>query len=146
MIVTETTFKMMRASGAMDMAAYDTPHRRKRRRGRRVVRAVLFVAAGLAAGAGAGLALLAWAKAAEAQAPSCAPRQAVIDRLSDGYGESQTGSGVTRNGYLVELYQSPSGSWTLIATRPDGMSCLIAAGQGWERNDPPTAVPKGQGA
>jgi len=43
--------------------------------------------------------------------------------------------GVSTNGSLVELYTSENGTWTLMLTRPDGVSCLIAAGQNWEAFD-----------
>lgn len=32
----------------------------------------------------------------------------------------------------IEVYASPDGTWTIVTTRPDGMSCLMAAGQAWE--------------
>ena len=41
--------------------------------------------------------------------------------------------GVAKNGGLVEVLTSGAGStFTIILTRPDGTTCMIAAGQGWE--------------
>ena len=40
--------------------------------------------------------------------------------------------GLSSNGTLVEVLASKSGSWTMIYTKPDGASCVIATGQSWE--------------
>jgi hypothetical protein len=40
--------------------------------------------------------------------------------------------GMSTNGGLVELYTSENGTWTLMLSQPDGVSCLIAAGENWE--------------
>ena len=46
---------------------------------------------------------------------------------------------VANNGGLVELLTTQSGTtWTLIITLPNGMTCLLAAGEDWE------AVPMAQ--
>ena len=48
--------------------------------------------------------------------------------------------GVTNKGALVEVLTSADGgTWTIIVTTPQGMSCLVAAGEGWRflpRTDP----------
>src|SRR3546814_2478092 len=51
---------------------------------------------------------------AAAQAPQCAPREAVLERLSSDYREEPVGIGVTATGSLLEVLASPEGSWTLI--------------------------------
>jgi hypothetical protein len=48
--------------------------------------------------------------------------------------------GVTTGGGIVEVYALPEGSWTLVMTQPNGMSCLIAAGQAWETLPQPKLV------
>ena len=73
--------------------------------------------------------------AAQAQAPSgvpCAERGMATTRLHDLYGERRIGYGLAANGSVIELFASPNGSFTLFATLPDGISCLIATGQSWE--------------
>jgi len=62
----------------------------------------------------------------------CGDRDDIISRLESGYKESATGFGLAGNGGVVELYTSKKGSWTLLMTQPNGMSCLIAAGENWE--------------
>jgi hypothetical protein len=32
---------------------------------------------------------------------------------------------------MVELFVSSAGSWTMLVTRPNGIACVAAAGQGW---------------
>jgi hypothetical protein len=81
--------------------------------------------------AAAGLAVLLAAGAAAAQS-ACAPREAILERLAAKYGEVPIAAGVTDRALLIEvLASSDGGSWTIIATSPAGVSCLIAAGEGW---------------
>ena len=50
--------------------------------------------------------------------------------------------GLTANGGLLEVVASKDGSWTIIVTTPNGMSCGVASGMSWENtaeakiNDP----------
>ncbi|MDW3208164.1 MAG: hypothetical protein R8L07_21735 [Alphaproteobacteria bacterium] len=76
---------------------------------------------------------LAWPlKVADAQAAACGLRDSVVERLKIGFNETEAGYGVTGSGMVAELFVSDSGSWTIVITRPDGISCLVAAGQSWE--------------
>lgn len=40
--------------------------------------------------------------------------------------------GLTANGGLLEVITSKTGSWTIIVTKPNGMSCGIVSGMSWE--------------
>jgi len=75
------------------------------------------------------------AQAAQA-APQCNERKNVLDLLANKYAESQVAFGVTTNGGLVEVLKSSPGAkddtWTIIITSPEGVSCLVAAGEGWK--------------
>lgn len=62
----------------------------------------------------------------------CGKRDDIVTRLENGYQEFNSAMGMSTNGGLVELYTSDKGTWTLMLTQPDGVSCLIAAGQNWE--------------
>jgi hypothetical protein len=62
----------------------------------------------------------------------CDSRSKIISALDQEYREAPIGIGLTQNGRVVELLVSRKGSWTLLATGPTGMSCLIAAGENWE--------------
>ena len=82
------------------------------------------------------------AASASAQAV-CAPRDQIVKRLNDTYGETRKGYGLQNAQLVVELYASDeTGTWTLIATRPDGVSCAMAVGKEWRPDnavllDPP---------
>lgn len=68
---------------------------------------------------------------------NCTTRDEVVSRLKDEWKEGRRGIGLLENG-LIELYVSADGqTWTLLMTRPDGVSCLIAAGAFWSFYPPP---------
>ncbi len=66
-------------------------------------------------------------------APQCNTRDYVLDLLSDKYSEAPIAIGVANNGGLVEVLATGDGdTWSIIITTPEGMSCLVAAGEGWQ--------------
>ena len=71
------------------------------------------------------------ATAASAVGP-CASRADIIAGLKNDFGEVEVGRGLSNRGHLVELFVSPEGSWTMLLSRPDGLSCLGDAGQVWD--------------
>lgn len=70
---------------------------------------------------------------AMAQQMACAERNALVGELKEKYKESAQGLGMTGNGAVMELMTSDQGSWSLVVTMPNGKSCLIATGNGWEQ-------------
>lgn len=82
------------------------------------------------------LILTAFAMPANAQQNVCGKRDDIVTRLENGYQEFNTAMGMSSNGRLVELFTSEKGSWTLMLTTTDGVSCLIAAGENWETFEP----------
>ena len=69
---------------------------------------------------------------AQAQSGKCDARDNVIQLLAQKYKETPIAAGVTNTGGLVEVLTDPnSGTWTIIVTTPKGISCLVAAGEGW---------------
>jgi len=78
-----------------------------------------------------GAALMLWSSSALAQA-QCNQRKSVIDLLASKYKEAPVAIGVTNNGGLVEVLTTGTGNtWTIIITTPQGLSCMVAAGEGW---------------
>ena len=78
-------------------------------------------------------AALALPMAASAQGQNCGARTAVVDRLADKYGESRQSIGMAPKGRVVEVFASQeTGTWTILVTMPNGVSCLMAAGKAWE--------------
>jgi hypothetical protein len=64
--------------------------------------------------------------------PQCGPRDQIVKALGETFKEAPVGMGVTEPGQLIELFASSSGSWTMVATTPNGTSCLVAAGENWD--------------
>ncbi|WP_170365383.1 hypothetical protein [Ruegeria arenilitoris] len=81
---------------------------------------------------GLGLMVLA-AQQVQAQTPNCAPRPDVLQRLAETYGETRRGIGMARQGTVMEVFASDeTGTWTITVTLPNGLTCLIAAGEAYE--------------
>ncbi|WP_299726356.1 hypothetical protein [uncultured Tateyamaria sp.] len=71
--------------------------------------------------------------AAAQQNRNCGPRDLVVNRLAEGYGETRQSMGLGANNAVIEVFASEeSGSWTITVTSPNGMTCLIASGQAFE--------------
>jgi hypothetical protein len=62
----------------------------------------------------------------------CVERLQFIERLKRVYDERQISRGINFNGVMVEVFASQEGHFTILATRPDGLSCLIASGENWQ--------------
>ena len=86
-----------------------------------------------------GFALLIFAtQNAHAQVAQCAPRTDVLTALATKYGEARRGIGIAGQNAVMELFVNPStGTWTIIATTPDGKTCLIASGSNFEGTSDP---------
>ncbi len=70
-------------------------------------------------------------QAQQLQTP-CANRSDFLKHLSANYKEAPVAMGLTANGGLLEVVASKDGSWTIIVTTPNGMSCGVASGLSWE--------------
>ncbi len=75
--------------------------------------------------------------ACPAYANQCGPRADVLKHLAETYGESRQSIGMAVNGAVVETFASESGGWTITATTPDGLTCLVASGEGFENLNEP---------
>lgn len=92
----------------------------------------------------AAMALVAAAGPGGAEAMPCAARGHVVALLADRYGETRLATAPTGDAGVLELFASTvSGGWTVILSRPDGQSCLVASGRGL-RGPPRTAQPIAQ--
>ena len=74
--------------------------------------------------------------AADAQAqqtgPLCDARTTVLTMLNGKFAEKPNSMGLANNGNVVEVLRSEDGSWTIIVTAPNGVSCLLASGEHWQ--------------
>ena len=61
----------------------------------------------------------------------CTGTADMLAGLASGFGEYLIGSGLS-GGNLMQLTANPqTGTWTILASTPDGQSCIFAAGDGW---------------
>ncbi len=59
-------------------------------------------------------------------------RDEVVEKLGEEFSEQPSAMGLASNGGVIELFTAPDGAtWTLVLTTPDGLSRIIAAGEGW---------------
>ncbi len=65
------------------------------------------------------------------QGQRCGSYEMVTTHLAQRRGEGVVWRGLT-SGNLVELFAAAAGSWTLVVTHPDGLACLVAAGEAGE--------------
>ena len=78
---------------------------------------------------------LTFANAADAQ-QQCAPREVVIQHLGERFGETRQTIGLGQENRVFETFASEeSGTWTITVTLPNGVTCLVASGRGFERLD-----------
>ena len=72
----------------------------------------------------------------ESPADSCVPHRVAMDQLAKLFNEKVVGLGLGSNQEsVVELYVNSHGSWTILVTMTNGMSCIAAAGENWTAPD-----------
>jgi len=63
----------------------------------------------------------------------CAQRSVIVEKLESGFHESYQGAGLQSATSLVEIWSSEeTGSWTMLLSKADGTSCVIASGMSWQ--------------
>jgi len=65
-------------------------------------------------------------------AVACDSRTGVIKQLAERYAESPVAIGVTQDSNVIEVLASAGGTWTIIITTPNGVACIMGAGEYWE--------------
>ena len=67
-----------------------------------------------------------------AAAPFCAPRMQLVSALSMHHGEEIRGGGLQGETSWFEVWTSEEeGSWSIVMSRADGISCVMASGTDW---------------
>ena len=70
---------------------------------------------------------------AQSQSSSiCGARDDFVGQLERKYSESFKAMGLVNNGSVLEVLTSPTGSWSILVTTPQGVTCLVTAGENWE--------------
>ncbi len=102
----------------------------------RTVESPLSVSLRLAPAIGAALLLMlgTWIGTTPAAAQTvCMNRADVLEQLSSKYAETPISLGLAKSGDVVEIFSSGDGdTWTMVLTRPDGKTCLVASGEAWQ--------------
>lgn len=63
----------------------------------------------------------------------CGTRADFVKVLANKYQESPRSMAFAGEVNVVEVFTSKDGAtWTILVTTPDGKTCIIAAGKGWE--------------
>jgi hypothetical protein len=58
-------------------------------------------------------------------------------KLQQTYAEEPVSAGLGQDGNLVSVFASSStGTWTMVLTRPEGTSCVVAVGEAWQMKTP----------
>jgi len=65
-------------------------------------------------------------------ASRCAPRDRIAKVLHQKYQERQSAFGVIGSAAVIEIYTSEKGGWTILRTSRANISCILAAGHGYQ--------------
>ena len=92
-----------------------------------------------------GLAVLITLLPAALQAQTlCAERESVVKKLETGYGEAFAGGGLQNASRVFEVWLSEEkGTWTILMTRSDGTTCIMATGTNWREGTHVAKTPAG---
>ncbi len=68
---------------------------------------------------------------ANAQGIQCGNRGQMVETLGQRFKEDRFAMGLSSNVSLLELFVSKKGTWTILTTRANGKTCIVAAGKSW---------------
>ncbi len=72
-----------------------------------------------------------------AQAAKCAQRDDLVSRLESKYSEKLSARGLQSEKSMIEVFASvTSGTFTVLLTNPQGVSCVVGAGTNWHIEEP----------
>lgn len=63
----------------------------------------------------------------------CAKHTQLAGMLAKKYSENPIAMGSVNADRFMQLFVSPMGSWTILVTDTEGVACILAAGQNWEK-------------
>ena len=69
---------------------------------------------------------------AQAGTPRCAPHADMLSVLAKKYSETPQAIGIVNGDHVIEVLSSKGGTFTILVTQPNGMACILAAGQDFE--------------
>lgn len=67
------------------------------------------------------------------QALQCATHDKMVERLGAKFTEAPVSLGLAASGHVLQVFTTEDGdTWTIVATAPEGKSCIMAAGKYWQ--------------
>ncbi len=72
---------------------------------------------------------------------ACGERSELVKVLDNGYGEQPILRALDAGGRVIEILIGPSGSWSMLVTRPGGATCLGGSGEAFEFTPRETVLP-----
>jgi hypothetical protein len=63
----------------------------------------------------------------------CAEHKRLVGMLSKKYKENPVAVGTVNDDRFMQVFVSRRGTWTVLVTKTNGESCILAAGQNWEK-------------
>ena len=84
----------------------------------------------------AGLSLACLVGPAMAQQAMCGQREQILGALLSQYKEKPVAAGLSKgSGSLTVITASSTGTWTELVIQPDGKTCMVDSGEGWQVNE-----------
>lgn len=65
-------------------------------------------------------------------AGQCAPADKLEAFLTDKHKETVHAQGIAGKRSLMQVYVGESGTWTVVVTRPNGLSCMVTSGSDYQ--------------
>ena len=79
---------------------------------------------------------LAFSVGSAAAQPVCMSTADMLSGLEAGYGEHPIGIGLSGDKLVQVIVNYQTGTWTMLASTPDGQSCILATGTDWAKQAP----------
>ena len=62
----------------------------------------------------------------------CGNHTDILKILEESHSEKPRAIAISTDGKLLEVVVSTTGTWSILLTRPDRQTCVVATGEGWE--------------
>lgn len=127
----------MRATASQ--AIWENYDRKLRRT--RIIRRALEAGAAVLLVTAAALVLRVESAASQEQPEMCQDARTMSEALAARFGESPIAIGIAASGNLMQLYASKTGTWSIVSTTPQGLSCIIGTGNHFSQIPPAPTGP-----
>ena len=63
---------------------------------------------------------------------ACGDRAEILTKLAKHHSERPQAMGLSADGKVIEVLVSSTGSWSILVSHPNRLTCLVATGESWE--------------